>query len=58
MKELLKKLVTALEEKANSDLISMSGLRTENKADPPETQNPPATKKEKQAGLLSQRKHS
>lgn len=36
MKELLKKLVTALEEKANSDLISMSGLRSENKNDPPE----------------------
>jgi hypothetical protein len=57
MKELMKKLVTALEEKASSDLISMAGLRSDTKIELPETTNTTANKTEKPAGM-HKRKYS
>jgi len=57
MKELMKKLVTALEEKASSDLISMAGLRSDTKIELPETTNTTANKTEKPAEM-HKRKHS
>jgi hypothetical protein len=57
MKELMKKLVSALEEKASSDLINMAGLSSTNKIEIPETTDTTANKPEKPASM-HKRKHS